>query len=152
MPFSCKQIFDTLLRNPSSKVWVQVVRYLVSGGVAFAVDTALLYLLTDYAGLHYLISASISFMVGLVITYLFSILWVFDNRSIKNRYAEFIVFLAIGAVGLLLTNGFMWLFTDKLGLYYILSKIVTTILVFVWNFIAKKLLLFRNKKIELDNE
>jgi putative flippase GtrA len=145
MGYSLKQLFDVLLKNPSTKIWVQIIRYFVSGGVAFAVDTGLLYALTEWGGLHYLVSTTISFLTGLVITYLFSILWVFDNRNLKNKYAEFSVFLIIGAVGLLLTNGFMWLFTDKLGLYYILSKIITTVLVFIWNFAAKKSLLFRNK-------
>lgn len=145
MNFSLSKIFGKLVKDPSGNILIQIVRYFVSGGVAFAVDAGLLYLLTEWAGLHYLYSSTISFSVGLVITYLFSIFWVFDNRSLKSKWAEFLIFVLIGVVGLLLTNFFLWVFTDKLGLYYLVSKVITTVLVFIWNFIAKKTLLFRKK-------
>lgn len=141
-----KRLIDTIFKHPADKLWVQIIRYLISGGLAFVADTGLLYLLTDLVGFHYLLSTTLSFIVGLIITYLFSIIWVFDNRSMKSKYAEFTVFVMIGVVGLLLTNAFMWLFTDKIGTHYLLSKIITTVLVFVWNFIAKKSLLFRSKR------
>ncbi|MCQ2322502.1 MAG: GtrA family protein [Bacteroidales bacterium] len=144
MPKRLNQIIDSLLRHPTGNVWIQIVRYFFSGGVAFLVDTGLLYVLTEFCGVYYLVSSIISFSIGLIITYLLSILWVFDNRNMKNRYAEFSVFVLIGVVGLGLTSLFMWFFTDKIGVHYIFSKIITTIIVFVWNFIAKKSLLFRN--------
>lgn len=136
---------DILLKNPSGNLFVQLIRYFVSGGVAFVVDASLLYLLTEWLGFHYLLSTVISYSVGLVITYLFSILWVFDNRSVENKVVEFSVFASIGVMGLGLTSLFMWLFTSKCGFHYIVSKIITTVIVFVWNFVAKKLLLFRKR-------
>lgn len=139
---------NKLLRDPSGNMFVQLIRYFVSGGVAFVVDASLLYLLTEVVGLHYLLSTVISYSVGLVITYLFSILWVFDNRSVNNKLAEFAIFATIGVMGLGLTSFFMWLFTSCFGVFYLLSKIITTIIVFIWNFVAKKLLLFRRKKDE----
>lgn len=144
MPKRLNQNLDSLLRHPTGNVWIQIVRYFFSGGVAFLVDAGLLYVLTEFCGVYYLVSSIISFSIGLIITYLFSIFWVFDNRNMKNRYAEFSVFVLIGVVGLGLTSLFMWLFTDKIGVHYIFSKVITTIIVFVWNFFAKKSLLFRN--------
>ena len=37
----------------------------------------------------------------------------------------------------------MWLFTEKLNWYYMISKAVAAIIVLFWNFFAKKLLLYR---------
>ena len=110
------------------------------------VDASLLYLLTEWLGFHYLLSTVISYSVGLVITYIFSILWVFDSISVDNRVLEFSVFASIGVMGLGLTSLFMWLFTSRCGLHYIISKAITTVIVFVWNFVAKKLLLFRRRR------
>jgi putative flippase GtrA len=123
-----------------------MARYFVSGGVAFVVDATLLYFLTEWVGLFYLVSTVLSYAVGLIITYLFSIKWVFDHRSVDNRKVEFGVFVVIGVAGLGLTSLCMWFFTAVVGVHYLVSKVVTTIIVFVWNFIAKKLLLFRRKK------
>ena len=141
-----RRLIDKLLKGPSGDLRIQAFRYLISGGTAFLVDTALLTLLTECFGReHLLLWTCIAFAAGLVITYLFSILWVFDNRSMKSRTAEITVFVLIGVIGLGLTELLMWFLAQKAGLHYLLSKIVTTVLVFVWNFAAKKLLLFRNR-------
>lgn len=140
------KLLNRVLKNPSGNIFVQLGRYMVSGGVAFVVDASLLYILTEWLGLHYLLSTLLSYSVGLMITYAFSILWVFDYRSVESRALEFSVFAVIGVIGLGLTSLCMWLFTSGLGFHYLLSKIITTIIVFVWNFIMKKFLLFRRRK------
>lgn len=135
-----------LVKERTPDIRIQMLRYLVSGGVAFVVDAGLLTLLTECFGReHLLLWTAIAFAAGLCITYLFSILWVFDKRSVKNRAAEMTIFAVIGITGLGLTELFMWLFTDKAGLHYLLSKAITTVLVFIWNFAAKKTILFRSK-------
>lgn len=70
------------------------MRYTVVGFVAFVVDVSLLVLLTEFAGIHYLISAALSFICGLVTNYGLSITWVFDHRSVENRWIEFGIFSA----------------------------------------------------------
>ena len=141
-----RRLIEKLLKGQSGDIRIQAFRYLVSGGTAFLVDAGLLALLTELFGReHLLVWTAIAFCAGLLITYLFSILWVFDNRSLKSRTAEVTIFVGIGVIGLGLTELLMWLFADKAGLHYLLSKIITTVLVFVWNFAAKKLLLFRSK-------
>ena len=135
-----------LLKGRSGDVRIQLFRYLVSGGTAFIVDAGLLALLTELFGEEKLLLwTAIAFSAGLLITYLFSILWVFDNRSMKSRAAEILIFVIIGVCGLGLTELFMWLFADKAHLHYLVSKVITTAIVFFWNFFAKKLILFRNK-------
>lgn len=135
-------MLNKFLNQPTGNIFIQLLRYFVSGGVAFVVDFSLLYILTEFVGLHYRLSTIIAFTVGLLITYLFSVLWVFDNRRFKNAKVEISIFAFIGIVGLLLTSFFMWFFTDKLSTHYMLSKVFTTIIVFLWNFIMKKLTLF----------
>lgn len=141
-----RRCIEKLLKGPSGDLRIQAFRYFISGGTAFLADTGLLALLTELFGReHLLLWTGIAFAVGLAITYLFSILWVFDRRSMKSRTAEITVFVLIGLVGLGLTELLMWLLAQQAGLHYLLSKIVTTALVFVWNFAAKKLLLFRSR-------
>lgn len=135
-----------LALGKNGNLWIQVFRYLVSGGVAFLVDAGLLALLTECFGQHLLLLwTAIAFGAGLLTTYLFSIAWVFDNRSMRSRTAEVAIFVGIGIVGLGLTELLMWLLTDKAGIHYLVAKVITTVIVFVWNFSAKKLILFRSK-------
>ncbi|MCC8034493.1 MAG: GtrA family protein [Rikenellaceae bacterium] len=134
------------IKNPvaerSPAVAVQTVRYLIAGGLAFVVDFLVLKVLTDFTGLHYLISAALGFCTGLTITCLLSIYWVFDRRKMDDRRMEFIIFAAIGVVGLGLTSVFIWVFAGLMGINLLIAKILTAALVTAWNFAAKKIVLF----------
>jgi putative flippase GtrA len=120
----------------------QFLRYAVVGGLAFAVDAGLLWALTALAGFYYLLSAAISFTAGLVVNYLLSRFWVFDRRTLSSTTLEFAIFTLIGIVGLGLNQLVMWGFTEKLGLYYLLSKCCAAGCVLLWSFGARKWALF----------
>ena len=137
-----KKQLAKLLTEPSDSTLVQIFRYLFSGGIAFAADFLLLYVLTDILHVYYLFSAVCSAAAGLVITYLFSILWIFDRRRLKNWKYEFLIFALIGVFGLCLTALFMYLFTSAAGLHYLLSKTATAVIVAGVNFVLKKMILF----------
>lgn len=113
------------------------------GSVALGVDFGVLFALTHYAGIYYLTSAAISFLLGLAVNYWLSRTWVFSNRTLSNAALEFTIFAAIGLVGLGLNELGMWLLTSKLGLFYLVAKIGTAAVVYVWNFGARKYSLFR---------
>ncbi len=111
--------------------------------VSFALDFGTLAFLTEIAGLHYLASAALSFLLGTSLSWLLSVRWVFDVRRYNSRMAEYGLFVFVGAVGLGLNEILLWAFTDGLGLYYLLSKVIAASLVFFWNFGMRKALLFR---------
>ncbi|MEI8086723.1 MAG: GtrA family protein [Paludibacter sp.] len=134
-----------VLFGKANNAYIQLFRYLFAGGTAFLADVSILYLLTEYAHIHYLLSSLAGFSAGLTITYLMSIFWIFDEKSKNNKAVELTIFIIIGTIGLGLTSLFMWLFTSLLLLHYLFSKILTTAIVFVWNFVAKKQILFTKK-------
>lgn len=129
----------------ADNVAVQLLRYGIAGLTAATVDTGLLALLTEVFGERLLLLwTAIAFSCGLATTYLLSINWVFSKRNM-NRAAELIIFIIIGLVGLGLTELLVWIFAIKLDWHYLLAKVTAATTVFIWNFTAKKLLLFRNK-------
>jgi len=136
-------ILDKLVKEKTNNVWVQFFRYFLVGGVAFALDFTALILLTEVMGWHYLISAATGFIIGLGTNYYLSVIWVFPRRNISSRRTEFLLFALIGISGLGLNELCIYLFTEQAGIHYIHSKILTTALVYLWNFGARKLTLFR---------
>lgn len=135
-----------LLKDKTDNVFIQLFRYLISGASAFLIDTGIMILLKETIGMHYLQASIIGFIVGVIYTYMLSISWIFDQRRVPNQWLELFYFSLIAIVGLGLTWFFMKFFTETLFTHYIVSKILTTIIVSLWNFIAKKILLFTNKK------
>ena len=66
----------------------QFFKYVLVGAVAFVVDFGLLYILTDFLKIYYLLSASISFVFGLVANYFLSTKWVFGEGCFEDKKKE----------------------------------------------------------------
>ena len=45
-------------------------------------------------------------------------------------------------IGLLLTELFLW-FGDLLSVHFMLSKVVATVIVFFWNYLARKFIVYK---------
>ena len=140
-----QKLIQRLFIAETDNWFIQLFRYLFVGGFAFLVDYGLLVLLTEVCGLHYLVSATISFIAGLVVNYLLSTSWIFRKSKLENKWAEFAIFAVIGVVGLVLNNLLLYLFTDLAHIHYMISKLLTTALVMIWNFGARKFILFNKK-------
>lgn len=140
-----------LLTGKVKNTWIQLFRYAIVGGCAFVVDYGSLWLLTEVFHLHYLVSAVIAFILGLTCNYLLSTSWVFGDHRMSNRWAEFSVFAIIGVVGLGLNELIMYLGCEKLHLHYMVAKLISTAIVFFWNFFARKFILF-NKTTKTSSE
>jgi len=136
-------LFYALFREKTDNTFFQLLRYTFVGGLAFLIDFGTLYILTEFAHLHYLLSAGIAFILGLLANYFLSIRWVFATRIVSDKKLEFIIFAVVGLVGLGLNELFLWIFTDLLDIHYLASKIFTAMLVYLWNFFARKRILFR---------
>lgn len=133
---------NALFKEDTDNILIQFFRYLFVGGSAFLMDFSLLYFFTDIWGIYYLISAIFSFIISLIYNYLISTHWVFNKNKIKNRVVEFNIFALIGIIGLIFTEILLYLFTDFIGLYYLISKIITTIIVMFWNFLARRFMFY----------
>ena len=91
---------------------------------------------------YYLVSASISFLAGLVVNYLLSTGWIFKTSKMDNKVGEFVIFSIIGVIGLGLNSLLLYVFTDWAHIHYMISKLLTAVLVMLWNFFARKIILF----------
>jgi len=121
----------------------EFIRYFVASAIALLIDIGSLWLLTSVAAVPYLLSGAIAFVLGLVTIYLLSVRWVFRKRLVVNPHLEFALFAGIGIIGLALNEAVLWVLTGYFGVFYLLSKAASVMLVFSWNFAARKWLLFR---------
>lgn len=129
-----------------SSTQAQMFRY---GFVAFfglAIDFGAVIFTKEILHLHYLIAACGGFILGLIVTYILSNKLVFGAPK-ANRGKIFLLFSLIGLVGLAILNLLMWFFTGGLGINYIVSKGLATIVVFMWNFFARKSLFKEAKEL-----
>lgn len=137
--FDLKSIFITETDNTI----IQLFRYCFVGGAAFVVDWLVMVILTETL-LHYLVASVFGFIAGLAANFALSKLLVFKSDSEKcGKLGEFAVYAIIGVIGLGITEALMYLFTDRLSLHYAISKIAVATIVLIWNFFARKVILYK---------
>lgn len=129
---------------PTKNGFLQFFRYVFVGGIATVVDWGILFLLTDFVRIHHLISAVIAFAGGLITNFFLSRLLVFKaNEARVNAVMEFLSYTLIGIIGLGITELILFLLTDCGQLHYMLSKVIATVIVLAWNYIARKLIVYK---------
>lgn len=116
----------------------QFIKYFSAALVGYVVDFGLLIFCTEVLHLHYILAAIIGFVAGLIVVYALSNMYVFGASKLKSRTTEFLIFAVIGIVGLFLLTALMWILTDLASINYIVSKILATVIVYAWNFFARK--------------
>ncbi len=122
----------------------QLIKYSIFGLISFFVDFLLTYILIKNTQIHYLISSTIGYIVGVMISYYFSITWVFSKRNLKDFWhLELGIFILIEIVALLLMNVVMFFSTDYLKFGFLLSKLIGNFIAFIWNYLIKHFFLFR---------
>ena len=132
----------TVLNQKAEGHVSEFLGYAMVGVIATLVDIGTLYAVTEYAGVFYLVSNGIAFSLGLATNYGLCVRFVFKERKLKNAFMEFIIYGGIGLAGLVLNTILLWFFTDTLGIYYMISKGVAVIIVFMFNYFLRKRLLF----------
>ena len=121
-----------------NKLLNQILKFGLVGGTAFVIDYVLLYFCTEFLHIHYLISSIISFTVSVIFNYILSIKWIFDVKK-KQDVKDFVIFIILSVIGLGINSLIMYVMVEKFGVYYMLSKIVSTAVVMVYNFITRKI-------------
>ena len=123
------------------KLIAQFMKFGIVGVIAFLIDYGLMVALTEFFGVPYLISNTISFTVSVVFNYVASMRYVFERRDDMSRRREFIIFVLLSIIGLILNDLFMWLFVSVWFIDYRIAKIIVTVLVAIWNFVTRKIFL-----------
>lgn len=121
---------------------VEFTRYLAVSGLGFAVDFSLLVFGVEVLSLPLFVANTISFICGVVVVYIGSIRWAFDNRKLTDKQAEFMIFCAIGIVGLGVNQIALWFGAAALALPYALAKIGAAGASFLSNYLMRKAALF----------
>jgi putative flippase GtrA len=118
------------------------MRYLAVSALALAVDFGTYVSLIRLAGMHYLVAAPIGFVLGLAVSYTLSITWVFRKRRLADSRMEFTIFAVLGIAGVVLNQLIIYGGVEWAGLSYEVAKIASAGVVFFFNFVSRKLLLF----------
>ena len=123
------------------KLIEQMIKFGFVGFLCFFIDYGIMVLLTEVAGIVYLVSSACSFTVSVIVNYILSVTFVFETDKEKSRIKEFIVFVFLSIIGLGINQLCMWFGVELLHISYLIVKIGATEVVMVYKFISRKLII-----------
>lgn len=127
----------------------QFISYFFVGGVAAIVEWVMFFIFANVLQINYFVSTVIAFIFSTTANWILGRITTFkDNNTYKDKKAKeaFLVFI-VSAIGLLFNLILMYLFVTVIGfdssLGKTLSKIAATGIVFIWNFLIRKLVIYK---------
>ena len=129
----------------------QFFSYVCVGGVAALVEWGMFTIFSNVLGLSYLLATALAFIISTAVNLILGRIWAFKgNKNYENkRLKETVLIYVVSAVGLGLNLLLMYLFVTVIGwdsdLLKVVSKVLSTGIVFFWNFLIRKFVIYRDK-------
>lgn len=133
-----------------ARTYRRVIKYICAGGTAAAVDLGILYALTDFFGVHYLVSATLAFLVAFGVSFTLQKFWTFGNEDMKRVHAQLALYLTIAVINLFVNAGFMYFLVDIVGIWYFLAQIIVGATIACYGFFLYRHVIFRKPRIHAD--
>ncbi len=121
------------------------VRFVLVGGIATAIQYALLVLLVRGFGIAPTPASSVGFALSAVVNYLLNYRYTF--RSHRPHVPAMAKFGLLAAVGLLINAAIMYLMVAA-GAHYLIAQVCATGVVLFWNFIGNSFWTFGVGSVE----
>lgn len=119
-----------------------LLKYSMVGLSGTAIDILMLYVLVHFMSINVILAASVSFIFAATNNFIFNNSWTFKKLENEYRYQsnyfKYLKFIFVSVVGLIFTIIFMFIFNKILFVWYIFSKILTSLVVLLWNYYVNK--------------
>ena len=125
------------------QVIIQFFRFAFVGLIGTVINIAVLYLFTEHLMIYYIYSAIIAFFIAATFNFIFNKIWTFKeklNNKISKKYAKFLV---VSLMALVMNLIFLYIFTEFIKIYYLISQILAIGISLIINFIGNKIWTFQ---------
>lgn len=136
-----------LLPNENIK---QFLSYFGVGGAAAIVEWICFSLFVSVNGLPYLLATVFAFILSTTVNWILGRIFTFRESAYKQkRVKEVVLIFFVSVIGLGLNMMLMYLFVNEIGMktniHQTIAKVLATGMVFIWNFLSRKLWIYRKR-------
>jgi putative flippase GtrA len=126
-------------------ILLQICSFAAVGGTAAVADYSLMILLREIFRLNPVPAAMSGYALGSLISYVLNRIFTFDSdRSHVDAGWRFIT---VNVIGFLATGFLMNIFANMLAIPYLIARIQTNLILFVFDFTCHRLWTFRNAPV-----
>ena len=127
------------------QTFFQLLLYLIVGGLATLVEWGAFFVLNTPLSLHYAAATALAFIASTFANWLLGRLILFRSAQ-KSKAAtakELLKIYAVSVAGFVMNLAIMFVAVEKCAISEMSAKILATGIVFAWNFLIRKLVIYR---------
>jgi len=126
------------------KKYKEQALYLFFGGCTTLINIVAYFSLTRFARINEYAANIIAIFLAVLAAYISNKLWVFESKSfsLKIFVPEMLKFFGCRTFSMLLDMGILWFGMEVLGIYDLIIKILSNLVVIIVNYIASKYIIF----------
>jgi putative flippase GtrA len=121
----------------------EFVRFSIVGVINTLVNLIVLFVLTEFFGVYYLISAIFAFLAAVTNSFILNKTWTFRYNSKDSIHIKYIQFLVVSILAFIVNMIVLYSFTEYFHFHYMISQIIGIGLNLVINFLGNKLWTFK---------
>ena len=125
----------------------QFTKFAIAGLIFAVVNILILYILTDFLGIYYILSSIIAFILGSTGNFLLNKKWTFKEKMRHDLLNKYIKAMSVNASAVIITIALLFILTEFLNIYYLISQTIAMIVAFIANFIGNKKIVFVSQQI-----
>lgn len=121
----------------------QFSKYFVTGVSALILDILSLFVFKEYFGMRPVVAVIVNQAILLNYVFLINKFWSFGARGMGHRQA--VRFYVLAGCNYLFSVAWMWLINERMGVYYLLARMINIALAVTWNFLLYKFWVYKTK-------
>ncbi len=135
-----------------NKIWnerYKIIRFLFSGAVGAGTNLLILFVLTRYLGLYYVLSVIISFIIATTVSFIMQKYCTFQDKSQEVIHNQALAFTIVAIINLFINTYIVYAFVEFAHFHYLIGQVFASIIVAFESFFVYKIFIFRlyNKPI-----
>ena len=120
----------------------QLTKFAIAGLIFAIVNILILYILTDFLGIYYILSAIIAFFLGSTGNFLLNKIWTFQEKIQDDLPKKYTKAIFVNTSTVIITIALLYTLTEYLNIYYLISQTIAMTIAFLLNFIGNKKFVF----------
>ena len=117
----------------------QTIKYFLVGGIGIGVNLGLLYVLTDFLGIWYILSQGIAIAIAITNNFFLHRYWTFKNEIVEPKTLErYTKFFIVSVTGMGIQLGLTFMLVENYALYYLYAAILSIVAVGAFNYLLNR--------------
>jgi putative flippase GtrA len=118
------------------------MKFCMVGSIGGVINLGLLYSLTEFLHIWYIMSAALAFTAAVVNNFVLNKRWTFQNTA-PEVSKQFVSFFIISIISLALNLSVLYILTEYVGMWYMTAQVIAILVALSNNYMSNKKFTFK---------